>query len=458
MFAAFAAPADASDKLVWRGDLATGRAIMEDIAKEYAKQKKGTIDLQPFSTLSGLDAVASGSADIAGSARGKFDRRTEEAGLNFNPVALDAAVMVVHAKNPVSSISLKQIHDLYYGRITNWKELGGPDKAINLYAIASPLDGVEYSLRELVYRKGHQPIAAPRLYLNTAKLEEAIAIDQAGLGLTTMARAHANKGLKMLRVENVAPSTASVGDGSYPLYITLYIAEREASPKHDAVLRFLAFLDTPAAKAILRKHQLVPYGEAGDVAMRNEQRLVFIDTQVGRDAASVAALTGKPMPTPVAAPRATLDAATRISSTSATAQAARENLARAEQKKAEEAAAKTASTPAKGAAPVAAATPAAKPAAASAQPVAKKPVASVPAKPAAAKPAATAAAKPAKPTATTAAKPAPKKPAATAAAKPAPKKSVATAATKPAPKKAEAAPAKPAASFGNVSGGAEGGK
>ncbi len=455
MFAAFAAPADASDKLVWRGDLATGRAIMEDIAKEYAKQKKGTIDLQPFSTLSGLDAVASGSADIAGSARGKFDRRTEEAGLNFNPVALDAAVMVVHAKNPVSSISLKQIHDLYYGRITNWKELGGPDKAINLYAIASPLDGVEYSLRELVYRKGHQPIAAPRLYLNTAKLEEAIAIDQAGLGLTTMARAHANKGLKMLRVENVAPSTASVGDGSYPLYITLYIAEREASPKHDAVLRFLAFLDTPAAKAILRKHQLVPYGEAGDVAMRNEQRLVFIDTQVGRDAASVAALTGKPMPTPVAAPRATLDAATRISSTSATAQAARENLARAEQKKAEEAVAKTAATPAKGAAPVAAATPAAKPAAASVQPVAKKPVASVPAKPAAAKPAATAAAKPA---ATTAAKPAPKKPAATAAAKPAPKKSVATAAAKPAPKTAEAAPAKPAASFGNVSGGAEGGK
>ena len=442
MFVAFAAPAVASDKLVWRGDLATGRAIMEDIAKEYAKQKKGTIDLQPFSTLSGLDAVASGSADIAGSARGKFDRRAEEAGLNFNPVALDAAVMVVHAKNPVSSLSLKQIHDLYYGRITNWKELGGPDKAINLYAIASPLDGVEYSLRELVYRKGHQPIAAPRLYLNTAKLEEAIAIDQAGLGLTTMARAHANKGLKMLRVENVAPSTASVADGSYPLYITLYIAEREASPKHEAVLRFLAFLDTPAAKTILRKHQLVPYGEAGDVAMRNEQRLVFIDTQVGRDAASVAALTGKPMPTPVAAPRATLDAATRISSTSATAQAARENLARAEQQKAEQAAAKTATT-AKPAAPVAAATPAAKSAAVAAKPAAKKPAATAAAKPA-----------PAKATATAAAKPAPKKPTATAAAKPASKKPAATAAAKPAPKKAEAAPAKPAATFGNVSGGA----
>src|SRR5688500_19771320 len=62
MLAAFATPtpASAADKLVWRGDIATGRTIMEDIAKEYAKQKKGTIDLQPFSTLSGLDAVANG--------------------------------------------------------------------------------------------------------------------------------------------------------------------------------------------------------------------------------------------------------------------------------------------------------------------------------------------------------------------------------------------------------------
>lgn len=454
-FAAFASPtpAAAADKLVWRGDMATGLSIMQDIAKEYAKQKKGTIDLQPFSTLSGLDAVANGSADIAGSARGKFERRAEEASLNFVPVALDGAVLVVHAKNPVSGLGLKQIHDLYYGRITNWKELGGPDKAINLYAIASPLDGVEYSLRELVYRKGHQPIAAPRLYLNTAKLEEAVAIDQAGLGLTTMARAHANKGLKMLRVENVAPTTASIADGSYPLYITLYMAEREASPKHDAVLRFLAFLDTPEAKAILRKHQLVPYGDAGDVTARNEQRLSFIDTQVGRDASSVAALTGKPMPTPVAAPRATLDAASRVSSTSATAKAARENLARAEQKKAEEAAAAKAATTTKAtpaavasAPKPAAAAPATKAVAASATPKAAT------AKPAAAKPAATAKAT---------AKPAAKKAQATATAKPVAKKTEATASAKPAAKKAEATaakpaePAKPAASFGNVSGGAD---
>jgi len=277
-----ALPARAMDELIWRGDITTAGVIMQDLAKEYARQKKGRIRIEPFSTLSGLDAVANGTADIAGSARGKYAQRAQEATINFIPVALDAAVLVTHPKNPVTTLTLRQIHDVYFGRIKNWKELGGPDKPINLYAIAAPLDGVEYSLRELVYRKGNQPIAAPRLYLNTAKLEEAVTIDPYGLGLTTLARAHANKKLKMLSVEGVTPSMTTVSNAAYPLFITLYLAERDGSPKHDAIMRFLAFLDTQDAKRILRKYQLIPYADAGAVVARHDQRMTSIDQLLGR--------------------------------------------------------------------------------------------------------------------------------------------------------------------------------
>lgn len=336
-FAAKKPAAEASaDDLIWRGDHATGRALMEDLAKQYAKEKKGKISLQPFSTLSGLDAVAAGSADFAGSARAKYSRRAEEASLNFIPVALDGAVLITHPKNPVSNLTLKQIHDIYYGRIKNWKDLGGPDKEINLYAIASPLDGIEYSLRELVFRNGDQRVAAPRLYINTTKLEEGITLDPAGLGLSTMAGTYSNKGVKMLSVEGVAPTTATVGDGSYPLYITLYLAERTDSPKQAAIERFLAFLETPGAKDILRRHQLIPYADASAVIAKNDQRMAYIDAQVGRNAAaSAAAVAASSAPPPVAAPRASLEAKTRIAPTAETTQAARENLARAEAKKAE---------------------------------------------------------------------------------------------------------------------------
>lgn len=330
--AACAAP---RDDLVWRGDHTTGRALMEDISKEYARQKLGTISLQPFSTISGLDAVNNGSADIAGSARGKYARRAEEANLEFAPVALDAAVLVTHPKNPVRSLTLKQVYDIYFGRIKNWKELGGADKEINLYGIAAPLDGVEYSLRELVYRKGDQPVAVPRLYLNTTKLEEAITLDPAGLGLSTLANSWGNKGVRAMAIEGVEPSVRTVTDGSYPLYITLYTVNRADSPKQAAIDRYRAFLATPAVKQILKKHQLIPYVDAAPIVARNDERMKFIDARVGRDASGVAAIAASaPPPTPVSAPHATLSSATSIAPASATAEAARANLARAEAKKA----------------------------------------------------------------------------------------------------------------------------
>jgi len=348
-----ASAAAQKDDLVWRGDHATGRALMEDIAKEYSRQKLGRISLEPFSTVSGLDAVEKGTADIAGSARGKHARRAEEANLEFAPVALDAAVLVTHPRNPVRSLTLKQVYDIYFGRIRNWKDLGGPDKEINLYGIAAPLDGVEYSLRELVYRKGDQPVAVPRLYLNTTKLEEAITLDPAGLGLSTLATSWGNKGLRAMAIEGVEPSVRSVSDGSYPLYITLYTVNRAGSPKQDAIDRYRAFLATPAVSDILKRHQLIPYADAAPIVARNDERMKFIDARVGRDASGVVAVAAStPPPTPVSAPHATLSSAVSMAPASATAEAARQNLARAEAKKAEaKPVAKAAPAPKKAAAP-----------------------------------------------------------------------------------------------------------
>gem|GEM_PF-307113 len=339
----------AEDELLWRGDHATGRVIMEELSKEYAKEKKGKITLQPFSTVSGLDAVAQGTADIAGSARGKYLKRPEESGINFVPVALDAAVMIAYPKNPVASLTLKQVYDIYYGRITNWTVLGGEPKDINLYGIAAPLDGIEFSVRDLVYRNGDQRVAVPRLYLNTTKLEEGITIDPAGLGLSTLASIQGNKGVKPLAIEGISATPSTVADGSYPLYITLYLAAKVDSPKQPAIDRFIAFLNTDTAKAILRKHDLVPYGDATDPIARATARTAFIDAHLERQpataVAAVAAVTPAPVaasvppPTPVSAPRATLESKSRIAPTSETAEQARENVARAEAAKQEKKAA-----------------------------------------------------------------------------------------------------------------------
>ena len=266
--------------LIWRGDVTTARGVVDDVAKAWEHTGHGRIELQPFNTASGIDAVSQGTADLAGSARGSSGS-SEDSSLTFTPVAWGALVMVTNVANPVSNLTLKQLHDIYYGKITNWSEVGGPDKPIDLYAVASPGDGVEYSLRRLIFGRGNQPVAAPRLYLNTNQLQQGIALDPMGLGVSTLSDARGNRKLKALSIGGVAPSIASLANGSYPLYTPLYLVTNPSSPKATDTQAFIAFVDSATGKSIMREHGLVPYSEGTTLIADDASRRSRILAEIG---------------------------------------------------------------------------------------------------------------------------------------------------------------------------------
>jgi phosphate transport system substrate-binding protein len=321
------------ETIILRGDHSTARAL-KDLVKQYEVSKQGKITLQPFSTVSGLDAVSTGTADVAGSARSAMPDRIEEKGINFYPVAWDAVVPIVSSDNPVSNVTLKQLHDIYLGRVNNWKDLGGPDAPINLYAIAPPLDGVEYSARLLLFHFGDQAVAAPRLYVNTEKLEEGIIIDPHGMGLSTFSGVMTNAKVKMLTVEGARASIATISDGSYPMYSALYLASRDDGKQHEAVEKFIAFSGTDIAKEILRKDGLVPYGDVPDLMEKQAVRTAFVDSHVfgtSLPATTVASTSA----TPISAPNATAQSLQRIAPTSERTLEAKDRAVRANAEKAD---------------------------------------------------------------------------------------------------------------------------
>lgn len=323
-----AAPAKAAagadrTPLTWRGDTVTSRGIADEVARAWQASGHGPIKVVAFNTISGIDAVASGEVDLAGSARPADPGRSEESGLSFTPVAWDGVVMVTNASNPVDGISLKQLHDIYFGRITNWKQLGGRDAPINLYSVASPLDGIEYSLRVLLFKRGDQPVAAPRLYMNTAKLEEAVTLDPNGLGATMLSSAHANDKLRMIPIEGVRPTPSAVADGSYPLYTPLYVVTRDGGPHAAAARAFVEFLQGERAGTILREHGLLPYADGLALADKRDDHLAWVD-------ARVRGVT--PMNGPLAAPRATYSAQSSIAPTSERTAEARQRAAKSREK------------------------------------------------------------------------------------------------------------------------------
>ena len=290
--------------LIWRGDIATEQAIVTEAAVAWEKAGNGHIEMQPFNTASGIDAVSTGAADIAGSARGS-DGSSQNAGLTFTPVAWDALVLITQSANPVNNLTLKQVHDIYYGKITNWSDVGGSNAPIDVYAVASPGDGVEYSLRDLVFGRGNQPVAAPRLYVNTRKLEEGVALNANGLGVATLADISGNPKLKAIPINGKVANVANIADGSYPLYTPLYLVTNPRSAKAVQAQAFVDFVLTEAGKAALRKRAVLPYADGsalGDMDSARRDRIL--------------AETGARRPATVAAPGATYAARAAIAPTS----------------------------------------------------------------------------------------------------------------------------------------------
>jgi phosphate transport system substrate-binding protein len=310
------APASSSGSLIWRGDDATANGVIDEVARAWESTGHGHVVMQPFNTASGLDAVSNGTADLAGSAR-PADGSAQNANLTFTPVAWDALVIITQASNPIQGLSLKQVHDIYYGKIHNWSEVGGRNAPIDVYAVASPGDGVEYSLRSLLFGRGNQPVAAPRLYVNTRKLQEGIALNPNGMGVATLTSIRGDAKLKAIPIDGKSATVANIADGSYPLFTPLYLVTYPNSPKAAQAQAFVDFLQTEPAKAALRRHAVLPYQDGRALATMDDSRRGRILAEVGARISHG---------TPISAPGATYAARVAIAPTSPDTLAARRQL------------------------------------------------------------------------------------------------------------------------------------
>lgn len=281
----------------WHGDLAAARAFMTDAARIYELRRFGRAEVRAIGTMSALEAVAQGRVALVATARPADPRTPIEQDLVYTPVAWDALAVITHPANPVRALTLAQLRDVFAGRIRDWSELGGAAKAINVYAVAGPQDGVEWSYRRLLYGDGNARVAARRWYINTKQLEDAVAIDPAAIAVSVLSNTQAHRGIRALAIEGVEPTLATIESARYPLITPLYLVARRDAPGLAGSLPVarsaIDFFRTEATlKAEMRRKQLVPAADAPALA----------DGQAAREAALSAALgyrfVGAPDPGP----------------------------------------------------------------------------------------------------------------------------------------------------------------
>lgn len=197
-------------------------------------------------------------------------KRAAQNGVVFEevPFANEGFVFFVNKDNPVDSITVQQLHDIYAGKITNWKELGGNDEEIIAYQRTEG-SGSQTGLYLHVIDPDEveEPPTEKRIG-SMAWIVDAVANYQNASGaigysyryfVTNM---HYDEQIKMLKVNGVYPDYESIADGSYPMISDVCAVYREDEPADSAVRKIARWCASSQGAVLAKELGYVPTAEA----------------------------------------------------------------------------------------------------------------------------------------------------------------------------------------------------
>ncbi len=217
----------------------------------------------------GIAALINGTVDIANASRQITAGEIEQAKANGGDpmefvVARDAIAIVVNKDNPVNQLTIKQLSDIYSGKINNWSEVGG-DNMVIVRLSRETNSGTHVFFLENVIRMGNKNdktlFSADTLLLPSSEgitaetRDNPHAIGYDGLGYVTPE-------VKVLAIARdisgpfVLPSADSVNAGQYPIARDLYMYTNK--PPTGAIAAYLKWLTTSEAQAIVTQLGFVP--------------------------------------------------------------------------------------------------------------------------------------------------------------------------------------------------------
>ena len=192
--------------------------IAEIAAEEFqAAHPTVRVLVSGVGSSAGIEAVANGTAEIGTSSR-EIKPEESSLGLVDSKIARDAIAVIVNPSNPVTSLTTSQVAEIFAGKITNWKQLGGQDLPIGLVN-RDEASGTRDAFSKLVLKDlDFDPTAA--VLPGTGQVRSVVAQSASAIGYISLG--FVDKTVKALVIDGVTPSEATVASGTYPLSRVLH--------------------------------------------------------------------------------------------------------------------------------------------------------------------------------------------------------------------------------------------
>lgn len=232
-----------------------GSTSMEKVIKAvngaFMEKNKGvTVNLNLTGSGTGIQEASEGKCDIGNSSRKLKDEEAEK--LDATVVGLDGIALVVNPANKLEDITLQDLAKVYSGEITNWKELGGDDKAIVVIGRedgSGTRDGFES-----IVMGDKEPKYAQELE-STGSVINAVATTDGAIGYASLA--NVDETVKALKVGGVEATEENVKSGTYEVQRPFICATLKGSD-NKLVKAYLDFILSEEGQALVLAQGAVP--------------------------------------------------------------------------------------------------------------------------------------------------------------------------------------------------------
>lgn len=243
------APAMATDTvpLTYEGASTIGGVILPEATKLFTA--KSGVQFGAVGTAgagAGFKAVVAGKVSFGGLA--SEPTAQEKAQLtDIVVIGYDVMGVFVHGANPIKGLTMAQLKDIFSGKATNWKQVGGADAPITVYS--EKLDGGRATVKAFKSMVLGDTPYGPVKELDDATDCVADVVKDAG-GITAASMSFTLPGAVAVPVNGAKPDAAGVRSGAYPLKRPLSLIA--VNPSAD-VKAFFEFMLTPPAQVVVAK-------------------------------------------------------------------------------------------------------------------------------------------------------------------------------------------------------------
>ena len=184
--------------------------------------------------------------------------------LTVTPIGVDALVFLINDKNNIDGFTTKQLKDIYSGKITNWKELGGDDAKIEAYQRV--LNSGSQTLFLNLLMKDTKPMEAPTSYYIQGMdglIEQIASYNDTANALGYSVFYYAKKmyeqpGIKLASVDGVMPSDETIENEEYPFLNEYYLVIRADEPEYSETRNLYNYILSKDGEKAIREAGYIP--------------------------------------------------------------------------------------------------------------------------------------------------------------------------------------------------------